>query len=146
VLGHRGAAEDPRTNALVRHEAARLPGCEIVHDLDETALFEVLAASDVGIVPSEGYESIPSVVLEMAATGLPVFATYRWGIPEVLPEAFGLTGDLTTDVAKVSAFVEHELAGWDSATWATRYEHHRYDRLAPQYRAVYDELMGTPDG
>lgn len=141
VLGHHDRVEDPTTLRLVAEELTTQPGCRVHHDLDEPALFELLAGSDVGLVPSEGYESIPTVVLEMASTGLPVFATYRWGIPEVLPEEFGLGGDVEADVARIVSFVENELATWDSAAWARRFEPFHYDRLAGQYLDLYGELL-----
>ena len=39
---------------------------------------------DVLIAPSEGYESLPTVILEAIACRTPVIATKSWGTPEVL--------------------------------------------------------------
>ena len=141
VLGHRDAVEDSRTHDLILEAARALPGCRLLYDLDEPGLYDVLAHSDIGLVPSEGYESIPSVVLEMGAAGLPVFATYRWGIPEVLPEDLGLTGDADADVARISEFIQTRLGAWDSPAWAHRHERFHYDRLADRYCEVYAELL-----
>jgi colanic acid/amylovoran biosynthesis protein len=140
VLGHRHAVEDRATLDLVEREAVRLPGVEVLFDLDEPTLFRTLRDADLGIVPSNGYESIPTVVLEMAAAGLPVFATYEWGIPEVLPVAFGLTGDVDHDAGRILDFVASGLPDWDRAAQAARYAGHRYDVLAEEYLRIYAEV------
>lgn len=143
VLGHRRAVEDAATHQLVRERLERLPSCRVRFDLDERELFSELAASDVGLVPSRGYESIPTVVLEMCRAGLPVFATPAWGIPEVLPASFALTGDADVDAERLAAFVGDDLGTWDSAAWSARYASFDYDRLAPEYRAVWHEVLAT---
>ena len=141
VLGNRGSVEDPETFRFVREQVEPLPGCRVLFDLSEPELFELLQSCDIGLVPSEGYESIPTVVLEMCAAGLPVFATYRWGIPEVLPEQFGLTGDLQVDVESISQFIHRRLATWDSVAFARTYEAFHYDQIALQYGALYEEVL-----
>jgi glycosyltransferase involved in cell wall biosynthesis len=143
VLGHRGSVEDAGTFRFVQERLAPMPGCRLLFDLDERTLYEVLAGSDIGLVPSEGYESIPTVVLEMCGAGLPVFATARWGIPEVLPPRFGLSGDLAADVGRIVAFIAAELADWDSTAWAAAYERFRYDRLVRDYDAVYRDVLAA---
>lgn len=142
VLGHRDRMEDPATARFVDDELATLPGCRLHFDLDEAALFRRYAESDIGLVPSEGYESIPTVVIEMGSVGLPVFATYQWGIPEVLPDRFGLGGVVADDVARIADFIEQDLGSWDTDAWVERFAPFRYDRLAGQYLDLYDELVG----
>lgn len=142
VLGHRDRIEHSGTWEIVRERADALEGVRIRFDLDEPALYREIAAADVGLVPSRGYESIPTVLLEMCATGLPVFATWEWGIREVLPERFALSGDVSEDARRLLRFATDELPGWDSAAWAARYERYGYDRIAQQWSDLYDEVLG----
>ena len=143
VLGASNAVEDVTTYRFVRDHLRTQPGCRVLHDLDESGLYGALADSDIGIVPSTGYESIPSVIYEMCATGLPTFATYRWGIPEVLPEEFGLSGDVETDVDRISHFIEKRLDGWDSDAWAQRYDRFSYEVLATEYEHLYKSTRAS---
>jgi glycosyltransferase involved in cell wall biosynthesis len=141
VLGHRAAVEHRPTLRMVEERTRALPGCELRFDLREDELFDVLADADVGVVPSRGYESIPTVVLEMLGSGLPVFATHRWGVPEVLAERFALSGDAVADARTLGDFVVGELPTWDRAAWAARHRCHGYDRLVGEYLSLYDELL-----
>ena len=106
-------------------------------------LYEEIAAADVGLVPSRGYESIPTVVFEMGAVGLPVFASWRWGIPEVLPERFALSGEAADDAARVTDFVRSELPGWDRVGAAEEFARFSYDELAQTYVDIYASQTGA---
>lgn len=53
-------------------------------DVPESELPECFRRADVCAFPSEGYESLPTVVLEAMASGVPVVATRAWGTPEAL--------------------------------------------------------------
>jgi glycosyltransferase involved in cell wall biosynthesis len=96
--------EDIDTFTEVLQRAARSPyPVRIHHSLTESELACTLSACDAGLVPSVGYESIPSIVYEFAAVGVPVFATYKWGIPEVLKPEFALTGLVDVDLTRIRA-------------------------------------------
>ncbi|GAA5316975.1 MAG: glycosyltransferase family 4 protein [Candidatus Pelagadaptatus aseana] len=45
-------------------------------------------AADLSVFPSLGYESIPTVIFESIACGLPILTQGSWGIPEVLKGQF----------------------------------------------------------
>ncbi len=53
-------------------------------EVPESELPEHFRRADVCAFPSEGYESLPTVVLEAMACGVPVVATRAWGTPEAL--------------------------------------------------------------
>lgn len=55
--------------------------CENVPESDLASYYN---AADLCVVPSLGYESIPTVIYEAMACGLPVLTQGAWGIPEVL--------------------------------------------------------------
>jgi glycosyltransferase involved in cell wall biosynthesis len=50
----------------------------------EAKLPEFYSSCDVLVAPSEGYESLPTVILEAMAADRPVVATQSWGTPEAL--------------------------------------------------------------
>lgn len=56
----------------------------IRYEISEIELAKVYRDCDVLLVPSEGYESIPTVVIEGVKAGVQVLATDNWGIPEIL--------------------------------------------------------------
>lgn len=104
VLGKDDAIEDIHTYTAVRQRAARSPfPVRIHHSVTERELASILSACDAGLVPSQGYESIPSIVYEFSAVGVPVFATYKWGIPEVVKPEFALTGEVNADLVRILA-------------------------------------------
>ncbi len=55
-----------------------------LQDVPEDELPAIYAQADICVFPSEGYESLPTVVFEAMACGVPVVATNRWGTPEAL--------------------------------------------------------------
>lgn len=67
------------------------------------------ASADVAIFPSEGYESLPTVILEAMAAGVPVVATRLWGTPEALGDSHpGLVpeGDVAALAQAVVKFLD----------------------------------------
>lgn len=85
--------------------------------VSELRLARFYRDSDCLVVPSIGYESIPTVVIEGIKCGIRVFATGKWGIPEVLLNRdCWLREDSVDDIVeKVSNFtpqhtdVEHQF-------------------------------------
>lgn len=57
---------------------------QFLGEVSELGLARLYRDSDCLVVPSIGYESIPTVVIEGIKCGITVFATGKWGIPEVL--------------------------------------------------------------
>jgi glycosyltransferase involved in cell wall biosynthesis len=51
---------------------------------------QLMAASDIGVIPTKGWESFTVSVLEFAASGIPVVATRTGGLPEAVAD--GQTG------------------------------------------------------
>jgi glycosyltransferase involved in cell wall biosynthesis len=145
VLGRRREIEDGDTYQQIQRAAAADPRIVIAHDLTESQLYSLFASASVGLVPSQNYESIPTVVIEMLAAGLPAFATYQWGIPEILPERFGLSGDLTADAAKIRNCLEDQsyLAVVNELASRSR-ERFDYPELVRGYIDVYRQLAAGP--
>jgi len=98
LLGERGVP----VRALVVGEgpqAARIAGAIDAKDLGSAVRMtgfredipEILAASDVVVLPSDRFEGVPQVVLQAMAMERPVVASPIGGVPEVvLPEKTGL--------------------------------------------------------
>jgi glycosyltransferase involved in cell wall biosynthesis len=57
---------------------------EWVRDVPEDQMFSYYRRAAVAVFPSINYESLPTVVLEAMACGIPVVATNAWGTPEAL--------------------------------------------------------------
>lgn len=67
---------------MAKLEAAK--NIVIAYGRSEIELVNDLNDSQVLIVPSRGYESLPTVIMEAVACGTPVIATEAWGTPEVI--------------------------------------------------------------
>ncbi len=134
VLGQAGAIEDPRTYSLINECMSRATfPVRLHHDLSEKAYANLLASCDIGLVPSIGYESIPSVIYEFSAARVPVFATYDWGIPEILKQEYALTGNIEQDVLKICSMHGERLS-----SLVNDVEYYSYQHLADEYLRLYD--------
>ncbi|MBK6880137.1 MAG: glycosyltransferase family 4 protein [Elusimicrobia bacterium] len=99
ILGRRLGIED---QGLYKTHIAPLAGdttFNVRFDVQDREMPSIYAAADVLIVPSRGYESIPTVVYEALAVGTPVFPTGDWGIPEIIPPPYHLSGNIERDAA-----------------------------------------------
>lgn len=106
-----------------------------------------LAAADMLVCPSQWSEPMARVVYEAMATGLPVVASARGGLPEVVRH--GETGLLVADHANPlahAAAIEELLAdpglgqrlGQNGRAYVL--EHHTWERVAGDLLAVYAAL------
>lgn len=137
VLGEANSIEDPLTYSLIREqvEKATFP-VKLNHNLTEKAYASLLALCDIGLVPSKGYESIPSVIYEFSAAGVPVFATYEWGIPEILAKEYALTGSVDQDISKIIS-----LHNKSPLSLLNDVEFYSYRRLANDYLRLYEHSI-----
>lgn len=134
VLGQANAIEDPLTYSLINKQAGKAAfPVKLHHDLTEKAFASLLASCDIGLVPSKGYESIPSVIYEFSAAGIPVFATYEWGIPEILAKEYALTGSVDQDISKIIS-----LHSKSKLSLVNDVESYSYRRLANDYLRLYE--------
>ncbi len=69
-------------DAQVSMKSAGLPGVRVLPRRD--SVVELLAAADVSVLPALWEEPFGRVVIESMASGLPVIASRRGGIPEIL--------------------------------------------------------------
>jgi len=58
----------------------------IIDDVAEADMPAFYNSADVCVFPSLGYESLPTVIYEAMATGVPIITQGSWGTPEVLDE------------------------------------------------------------
>jgi glycosyltransferase involved in cell wall biosynthesis len=88
----------------------------------------VYARADICVFPSKGYESLPTVIFEAMACGIPVVTTDRWGSPEALGEGHpGLVAEASPDA------IAHAIAaivGSDDLYQAVR---HRQLQRIPRF-------------
>lgn len=77
-------------------------------EISEKGLAKMYRDCDVLLVPSEGYESIPTVVIEGVKAGAHVLATNSWGIPEVIhrPENLAAEKNISDWLTKFKAIIQ----------------------------------------
>lgn len=85
-----------------------LSNCQCLESVPEPELGVLYREHDVTLVPSRGYESLPTVILESIASGTPAISTNKWGNPEVILDTNLLfEEDNITDIARA---MEYALA------------------------------------
>jgi glycosyltransferase involved in cell wall biosynthesis len=136
VLGHKSRIENQEAYKAIKQAIAGEPDITVHFDVSEENLYRLFSNADVGLVPSVGYESIPSVIYEIASCGTPVFATGQWGIPEVLPSKYHLDLNLESDADRISRVLKSELDNATHAAWAQDF---RYDLMAARYTELYSK-------
>ena len=105
---------------------------------------------DIFVGPSQIKEGLGMVFLEAAAAGLPIIATRRGGIPEIVQE--GLNGLLLTQhddpqelAAKIMQLLEDRdlrlRLGQQGRAWVQ--EHFSWEKIARRQEEVYDEIVGS---
>ncbi|MDD2903221.1 MAG: glycosyltransferase family 4 protein [Syntrophales bacterium] len=110
---------------------------------------EVYLLGDIFVGPSQIEEGLGMVFLEAAAAGLPIIATRRGGIPEIVQE--DLNGMLLKQhddprelAAKTIQLLEDRdlrlRLGQQGRAWVQ--EHFSWEKIAQQQEEVYDEIVG----
>ncbi len=103
---------------------------------------------DVFVGPSQIEEGLGLVFLEAAAAGLPIIASRRGGIPEVVREGFnGLLLDRKDDAEELADKIKHLLADSDlrqklgqaGRQWATT--DFSWEKIAQDLELLYDEVL-----
>jgi glycosyltransferase involved in cell wall biosynthesis len=79
---------DPSSDALDYYERLRLtakdPGIKFMGSFDNDRVYEILADTDVLVVPSIGYENSPLTIHEAALAGVPVITSNIGGMAEII--------------------------------------------------------------
>jgi colanic acid/amylovoran biosynthesis glycosyltransferase len=107
----------------------------------------VLAAPSATAADGDA-EGLPNVVVEAAASGLPVVGTMHSGIPEAIED--GVTGflvpesDAGTLAARLAGVLGSEELRRDMGAAARRLAERKFDRriLTERLEAIYDEVAG----
>ncbi len=114
---------------------------------------EVYQAADVFVGPSQVEEGLGIVFLEAAASGLPIIATRRGGIPEVVREGWNgrllqrhddaqeLSGHLLTMLSDPSL---RETLGQQGCQWVR--QRFTWDHVAGRLIQVYEAVLGLRTG
>lgn len=117
----------------------------LVHGVPERELPLYYAAADVCVVPSVNYESLPTVVLEAMACGVPVVATNNWGIPEALGPAGLLVPERDWERladAVVRLLRDRELSAQAVACGLDRVRAFTLEASIAAYELLYREVSG----
>ena len=136
-----------RTRALIE-QLGLIDSVRFVGVVDDVV--PVLKAADLLLLPSET-ESFGLVALEAMASGVPVVATDVGGLPEVVEH--GVSGFLAPvgDIDAMAAYcleILEDCNGSKSFIRAARkraVELFDYQIIVPQYEAIYERLLRTPE-
>jgi glycosyltransferase involved in cell wall biosynthesis len=137
------SALERRAGAAVQFLGA-LPTGEVAQWMRRAA---VLAAPSLTAADGDA-EGLPNVVVEAAASGLPVVATRHSGIPEAVED--GKTGFLVPEGdaaalgARLGELLGSEALRREMAAKARRLAEEKFDRarLTERLERIYDELAG----
>ncbi len=141
VTGDMGKGFDaPYVREIYRlaQESTVSKNIRIVSNVSEANLPSFYQMANVAVFPSRHYESLPTVIYEAAACGLPVITPQAWGIPEVLSETL-LSENSFQDTRLVDAIIEaidskaisRLLPSNDEYTWSS---------LAKKYLKLYESF------
>jgi glycosyltransferase involved in cell wall biosynthesis len=109
---------------------------------------EAYLLGDIFAGPSQIEEGLGMVFLEAAAAGLPIIATRRGGIPEIVREDLnGLLLQKHDDPQELAAQIIHLLEdrdlrlrlGQQGRAWVR--EHFSWEKIAQRQEEVYDEIV-----
>jgi spore coat protein SA len=146
---NRTARETPFMTRL-RRDLARAPGRVVLTgfippaDMPRTYLL-----GDVFVGPSQIEEGLGLVFLEAAAAGLPIIATRRGGIPEVVRDGFnGLLLQQTDDEIELAGMILgllndaplRQRLGQQGREWVSA--DFSWEKIALELEAFYDEVLG----
>jgi glycosyltransferase involved in cell wall biosynthesis len=134
--------------AALEQQAARLGIAARVRFLGQVeAIGPLLLAADAVVLPSR-WEGLPLTLLEAMARGRPVVASAVGGIPEVLEDAVNGRIVPADDAGALAAVLAEFHRRPDAALKLGRAgarvvrEAHTWTRVAEQFEAVYDEVLG----
>jgi glycosyltransferase involved in cell wall biosynthesis len=131
IAGERNRIEDGAVYRTILDETTNMKSIQLLHDLNETELSQQCNESSILLVPSQSYESIPSVIYEGLASNNYVLATKRWGIPEILLDSLYLTHTIKEDAKIIMDITKNNLK---NPVDVSKYS---YNRLAEQYMELY---------
>lgn len=109
---------------------------------------EVYQAGDIFVGPSQIEEGLGLVFLEASASGLPVIATRRGGIPEIVrPEVNGILLERHDDAQELGEAIvqllldesRREFLGKQGCQWVR--EHFTWEKIAQSQTEVYDAVL-----
>ena len=93
------------------------------------------------IVPSRGYESVPTVVYEATLRASRCLQRDR-GIAEVVTPEFGLTGELERDAAAIEDYLaKPRVPREQPASQAYASADFTWDAIAERFEELYRELV-----
>lgn len=149
VLGemHRSFDKEYRNEILSRIQntqyASNLSVFENVSEYELPMFYQV---ADLCVFPSLEYESLPTVIFEAMATGVPVITQGSWGTPEVIKEML-VSEDVLLDSIQLSSHIINLLENKErrdiiSQEYKSIIVKFDWLKLGKKYCNLYEELKG----
>jgi len=127
---------------------AALPPCERVTHVpfqrDQRQLARLLASCDLLVHPGD-CETFGLIVLEAMACGLPVVATNKGGVAELVDAETGILAEpnsVDSLAGAIDAIFERDLERMGRAARRKAVEHYDWNEILPQVIDRYDALLG----
>jgi alpha-1,6-mannosyltransferase len=125
-----------------------LPYCDRVTHIpfrrDQRQLARLLASCDVLVHPGD-VETFGLIVLEAMACGLPVVATNKGGVAELVDTETGILAepnDVSSLAGAIEAIYQRDLVRMGEAARRKAVERYDWNEILPQVIARYDVLLG----
>jgi len=141
VAGSTGRHLEYREEIMQALEREGLEGrFRIIEDVVEADLPSFYAMADVCVFPSLGYESLPTVIYEAMACGVPIITQGSWGTPEVLDEIL-LSEEELLDGTLISTLIatlkDASLRQRVREKYLQRAPHFYWDTIREKYESLY---------
>lgn len=117
--------------------------CENVVESDLPQYYQM---ADVCVFPSKEYESLPTVIYEAMACGVPIITPNAWGTPEVLSEV--LIKESEVSIESLQASISHLLYNESecariSAQYKGDIAAYHWSAIATEYKNLYEQFSFT---
>ncbi len=146
----RANRETPFFQELQKHLARASGRVVLTGFIPPERIPEAYLLGDIFVGPSQIEEGLGMVFLEASAAGLPIIATPRGGIPEIVHEGLnGLLLQRHDDPRELAARIIHLLEdrdlrlrlGQQGRAWVK--ERFSWEKIAQRQEEVYDEIVGS---
>lgn len=111
---------------------------DVAYKRSEQELVTDINSSKVLLVPSRGYESLPTVIMEAIACNVPVVATNAWGNPEVIKNPHMLFQEDSFE-SFVNAYQYSLKRGYQIDDYCCKKLNIEHSRLLQAYKDIQDD-------
>jgi glycosyltransferase involved in cell wall biosynthesis len=138
-----GWVSEPNLLSLLQHRIAHsrhAPAIRVIPDCPESEMPAVYRQHDLLVVPSTGYESLPTVILEAGFSGLGVLASDAFGNREVLGVESLVTNPEDVDLLAARMLDACRVGAGSLRPSADSLERYTIQAVADRHMELYENL------